>query len=467
MNPNFSPADSLLSDPSTTMSPLFDSSSQQISLMAMTPKSFDGDSRDVSEAPEQKPTKKRKSWGQELPTPKTNLPPRKRAKTEDEKEQRRIERVLRNRAAAHSSRERKRKEVEGLESEKHGVERENLVLRARNQLLTDQVRQLADQVKRISAATGIKLPEPVKSLPPSPIKADFSYILPPPLTVDPRDSSFSSPTDSPSITAMAGPDLTQHPAEMLCDPQCQSEAMPSAAMPSWTYTLAPSVTPLHFLIMASATYSYLALPLAQIFHSLKTGTSLPSQFLSYPTTNFFQLILWLISATPPHHSMTPPQTPLSTSSPTPSTATTQPAFRLSLLERLLACSPALARPLRAATARELQQMSNSAATGVKSTGMTVTASMSSENRTLNREESGRASSQTTSPSMAMLVTVMWALDNIERKQTAASNSACLDPATEVHRLCQSLDSGFEQRGRSERKVAGRSGQKVVSYLRRK
>lgn len=24
----------------------------------------------------QKPTKKRKSWGQELPTPKTNLPPR-------------------------------------------------------------------------------------------------------------------------------------------------------------------------------------------------------------------------------------------------------------------------------------------------------------------------------------------------------------------------------------------------------
>lgn len=26
--------------------------------------------------PEKRPTKKRKSWGQELPTPKTNLPPR-------------------------------------------------------------------------------------------------------------------------------------------------------------------------------------------------------------------------------------------------------------------------------------------------------------------------------------------------------------------------------------------------------
>jgi transcriptional activator HAC1 len=49
---------------------------------------------------------------QALPEPKTNLPPRKRAKTEDEKEQRRIERIKRNRAAAHNSRERKRQETE-------------------------------------------------------------------------------------------------------------------------------------------------------------------------------------------------------------------------------------------------------------------------------------------------------------------------------------------------------------------
>jgi hypothetical protein len=56
------------------------------------------------------PPKKRKSWGQVLPEPKTSLPPRKRAKTADEKEQRRIERVKRNRLAAHNSRERKRQE---------------------------------------------------------------------------------------------------------------------------------------------------------------------------------------------------------------------------------------------------------------------------------------------------------------------------------------------------------------------
>ncbi|KAG0640892.1 hypothetical protein HOY80DRAFT_774474 [Tuber brumale] len=62
-------------------------------------------------------TKKRKTWGQELPIPTTNLPPRKRAKTAEEKEQRRIERVLRNRVAAQSSRERKEKQVEALKEE--------------------------------------------------------------------------------------------------------------------------------------------------------------------------------------------------------------------------------------------------------------------------------------------------------------------------------------------------------------
>lgn len=43
------------------------------------------------------------------------LPPRKRARTKEEKEQRRIERVLRNRRAAHASREKKRRHVEQLE----------------------------------------------------------------------------------------------------------------------------------------------------------------------------------------------------------------------------------------------------------------------------------------------------------------------------------------------------------------
>ncbi|OBT82588.1 hypothetical protein VE02_08990 [Pseudogymnoascus sp. 03VT05] len=103
--------------------------------------------------PEKKVVKKRKSWGQQLPEPKTNLPPRKRAKTEDEKEQRRVERVLRNRRAAQSSRERKRQEVEALESEKVAIERRNRDLELR--LAEAEARNLAleQQLHRLSSTS--------------------------------------------------------------------------------------------------------------------------------------------------------------------------------------------------------------------------------------------------------------------------------------------------------------------------
>lgn len=42
----------------------------------LTPNSPDSFYSVKDEEEEKKPTKKRKSWGQELPTPKTNLPPR-------------------------------------------------------------------------------------------------------------------------------------------------------------------------------------------------------------------------------------------------------------------------------------------------------------------------------------------------------------------------------------------------------
>ncbi|KAG0133410.1 hypothetical protein HOY82DRAFT_604865 [Tuber indicum] len=74
--------------------------------------------------------KKRTTCGRELPIPTTNLPPRKRAKTDAEKEQRRIERVLRNRAAAQSSRARKQKEEETLRTETASLSASNIELKA-------------------------------------------------------------------------------------------------------------------------------------------------------------------------------------------------------------------------------------------------------------------------------------------------------------------------------------------------
>jgi transcriptional activator HAC1 len=80
-----SPTESFLSTPGDIYSSLFATRSDSIdpehSVSAMSPQSLDGDEhQENSPAPdgegEKKPTKKRKSWGQVLPEPKTNLPPR-------------------------------------------------------------------------------------------------------------------------------------------------------------------------------------------------------------------------------------------------------------------------------------------------------------------------------------------------------------------------------------------------------
>jgi transcriptional activator HAC1 len=81
-SPANSLADSFVSSPGSQYPPLFDDTMDPSE--ALTPDSFDeglfGDSMDGSmsgtPAPEKKPVKKRKSWGQQLPEPKTNLPPR-------------------------------------------------------------------------------------------------------------------------------------------------------------------------------------------------------------------------------------------------------------------------------------------------------------------------------------------------------------------------------------------------------
>ncbi|KAJ5624744.1 Snf7 [Penicillium lagena] len=199
-----SPADTSLSSPEPKVEPLDDEDDEA----------------------EKKPTKKRKSWGQELPVPKTNLPPRKRAKTEDEKEQRRIERVLRNRAAAQTSRERKRLEMEKLETEKIQMEQQNQFLlqrlsqmEAENNRLSQQVAQLSAEVRGSRSATPTKAGSPVADSPtltPTLFKQEGDDLpmeripFPTPSTTD------YSPTLKPSTLAEAS-DVTQHPAAVLCD----------------------------------------------------------------------------------------------------------------------------------------------------------------------------------------------------------------------------------------------------------
>ncbi|KAM4061139.1 leucine zipper domain-containing protein [Hirsutella rhossiliensis] len=230
----------------------------------MTPEPTADDQRlssvpeDQSETPgptsEKKSSKKRKSWGQVLPEPKTNLPPRKRAKTEDEKEQRRVERVLRNRRAAQSSRERKRLEVEALEI--RNKELENLLLNARkaNLMLVEELnrfRRDSGVVTRSSSPLDSLRDNPITlsqqlfgsqdELKPAPEHSNLGELmmssanptvnpasLSPELTPVPDLAPTSAPVKTEAQpgqqTTATSPDLTQRPAEMLCDLRCHTSA---------------------------------------------------------------------------------------------------------------------------------------------------------------------------------------------------------------------------------------------------
>ncbi len=210
---------------------------------------------------------------------------RKRAKTDEEKEQRRIERVLRNRRAASASRERKRLEAEALQASKENVETRASTLQ-RNlsneralviQLtelceqngLGDQAFALIDAIHSLRAnppptppADDVELSvrrstlepvdmnqirgeqhevqipqftynvqQPAMMAPSTP--PNYTYNHADPGTVDP--SQLSSPTQSsidssplntplmtPSDSDPTLPDMSQHSAEVLDDLPCQS-----------------------------------------------------------------------------------------------------------------------------------------------------------------------------------------------------------------------------------------------------
>ncbi|KAL2863114.1 transcription factor HAC1 [Aspergillus lucknowensis] len=329
--------------------------SLEVPMLTVSPAdtSLQSDDGEVESKPEEKkPVKKRKSWGQELPVPKTNLPPRKRAKTDDEKEQRRIERVLRNRAAAQTSRERKRLEMEKLENEKIQMEQQNQFLVQRLAQMEAENNRLSQQVAQLSAEVrGSRHSTPRPGSP-----ASVSPTLTPTLFKQERDEIALDriPFPTPSVTDYSptmkpssldeSSDLTQHPAAMLCDLQCQSvgstEMEVSSRFSTSERALSMSLQmtlQLLFLTMTSTAYLTVIHPLSQILQSLRTGS--PLTFSTQEIYRHSHLILWLI--------LTPSLSPSKPSSnPT--------AFRTKLLTRLLACNPALARPLRDATGRELQ-----------------------------------------------------------------------------------------------------------------
>ncbi|KAF2645112.1 hypothetical protein P280DRAFT_188816 [Massarina eburnea CBS 473.64] len=185
---------------------------------------------------EGKQVKKRKSWGQVLPEPKTSLPPRKRAKTEDEKEQRRIERVKRNRLAAHNSRERKRQEYDMIQSEKDQLEadlaaarqtiaRQNVELQAYRKKFPGEIPASFDMATPTSELDSFLS----DTIDPSHTTSS-SFPSPVSMTIDSMDSprDESCQPETPDFTEVSADfDQTRYPAEILCDLQCRSTSADS------------------------------------------------------------------------------------------------------------------------------------------------------------------------------------------------------------------------------------------------
>ena len=242
--------------------------------------------------------------------------------------------------------------MEKLEGEKVVIEQHNQLLlqrlaqmEAENNRLNKQVAQLSAEI-RVSRGNS---PNPGSQASDSPtltatlFKKEGDEVSLEHIPFPTPSVTEESPTLEPSSLAESS-DMAQHPAAVLCDLQCQSvdskekAALSHSLMQNQMFNLMLQVTLQHlFLTMTSTAYSTVIHPLCQILHSLKTGSSLT--FSAEEIYQHFPLILWLIS--------TQKLSPLKKQS--------QPTvFRMRLLTRLLACSPALARPLRDATGKALQ-----------------------------------------------------------------------------------------------------------------
>ncbi|KAH7018241.1 uncharacterized protein B0I36DRAFT_335567 [Microdochium trichocladiopsis] len=453
-----SPVESLLSVPGDIYPSLFDNTMDDSSVMdplegVLTPAST-MENAEETPAPEsagdKKPVKKRKSWGQVLPEPKTNLPPRKRAKTEDEKEQRRVERVLRNRRAAQSSRERKRQEVEALEERCKQLEE---ALRERNNtvdLLMDEMQRLRGQPGRSSSPLNayhnqpspLSLSKPLFGSDGSEQMDDFILMpenngtvnpasLSPEMTPVPDDmpevnsTAATSATDAAATPKVTSSDVTQHPAAVLCDLQCQSLEVPQEWSAS-RQVLPPALSlflQLQMLLTASsAILSAYRRPLTLIAGALKNNSALPA------TPSILSTIIWLVTRPPNSPNSTssnssattsaappalPQETARSPKSPNPLSASS--TLRIRSLRRLLTSSPFLARPLLDATMGLLRLVSEGRDDQIEELADGSPGIKGDRSRGPRTWPDG-----TSLPSQELLLTLMWAI-KVQERQTAQEN----------------------------------------------
>jgi transcriptional activator HAC1 len=246
-----------------------------------------------------------------------------------------VERVLRNRRAAQSSRERKRLEVEALEIRNQELEAELLRVSKANYILVEELNNLR-RSSGVVSRTSTTLPTPVSFTPelfsshgghslldqtkssildellkststhttvnPSSLSPELAPVADEALSKDAETSTLEASAATAAATG-ASPDVTQQPAALLCPPglQCQSSdaPAPSALATTVSSSLMSQLSPqllqllssqLQLLaISTSAALSICRRPLTQIAMSSKAGFSLP------PSPRILSTIIWMVT----------------------------------------------------------------------------------------------------------------------------------------------------------------------------
>lgn len=241
-------------------------------------------------------------------------------------------------------------------------------------------------------------------------------------------------------------DMTQHPAAMLCDLQCQSgEQRPwMGSTPATASTISHLLAMTLFINTTSRAILTLLTPLSQIVTSLRTGSSLN------PTSSILTMIIWLSTTTAPLTTSTSTSTSTTTRTTSP-----RPKFslRIRLLNRLLACSPHLARPLMDATMEAMRLASEQQLTRDCLTGAGGCGSLDGDH----------------SPSLESLTTLLWATHVFEKNRQRVPEP---DLATEVKQACRELEELLRPREVIGRGISfqmsrggGKLGQKAMDGWR--
>ena len=395
-----------------------------------------------------------------------------------------MERVLRNRRAAQSSRERKRLEVEALEERNKALEAALQDASKANKMLMDAISELQKGSGISTVSTNITLSqqlftsnqEAVEAL-----KESSASTLDPisDLTVDPSslspalspvaedetmEPSKAANSEDLSINSISNSDVAQHPAAMLSDLQCPSEEIALTEF-SPAVSQASTQPPLAWLLLlkmmwlsASATLSTCQRPMTQIALSLKAGFSL------HPNPQLLTKIIWLVTLPRElRNNLLISMTSSSRRHPIPPVtssrqrATTSPrtmdstrgslTLRLKFLRKILSSSPTLARPLMDATIVAMRLVGSKEQdnqVGTSPAELIVT-------RECDRELA-ECLKQIALPSKEVLMTLLWAL-KIEQKRIQRKNqntNTRLRPETSVPKQQPLSNNTIQEKKKNDR-----------------